>query len=196
MGDSTTSMNRLVRMARNDAPNEELDYIDFNLLVSTCSDGLFTCLLLFMMKLERKWWETKRYYMKLISIKNRFQVLHMTIWESLEKFYLCSHVSSARSYHMISNAFKRIKSWFYQNFPWTCHKSEWNQGNFWMFVFFSLPSYYWYCGCFRHGRIFIAKTSLICVWNTTLNFIWSRCLNWNDVKLKCQTTIRYFSFVF
>lgn len=144
-------------MARNDALNGEFDYIDFNLLVSTCSDGLstcsdgfstcsdrlstcsddlFTCLLHFMMKLERKWQETKRYYMKLISIKNRFQVLHMTIWESLEKFYLCSHVSSARSYHMILNAFKRIKSWFYQKFPWTCHNSEWNQGNFWMFVFF------------------------------------------------------------
>lgn len=62
-------------MARNDALNGEFDYIDFNLLVSTCSDGLstcsdgfstcsdrlstcsddlFTCLLHFMMKLERK----------------------------------------------------------------------------------------------------------------------------------------------
>lgn len=30
-------------MARNDALNGEFDYIDFNLLVSTCTDGLSTC---------------------------------------------------------------------------------------------------------------------------------------------------------
>lgn len=63
-------------------------------------------------------------------------------------------------------------------------------------IFFHYRHIIRYCGCFRHGRIFIANTSLNCVRNTTLNFIWSRCLNWIDVKLECQTTIRYFSFVF